>query len=62
MAVAEKLGFRLLRQRGSHRRYGHSDGKRTTIPYHRGRELGKGLLRKILREMGITEEEFNRLR
>ena len=29
-------------------------GKRTyPVPYHRGREVGKGLERKIIKEMGL---------
>ena len=56
------LGYRIVRQRGSHMRLLHpSNGSRKplTIPDHR--ELGKGLLRKLLRDAGITVEEFRRL-
>ncbi|MSQ15336.1 MAG: addiction module toxin, HicA family [Dehalococcoidia bacterium] len=62
MAVAAKLGFKFFHQRGSHRRYRHPDGRSVTIPYHRGRELKKGIFRKLLRDINITEAEFNRLR
>ena len=60
--MAERVGFQFLRQRGAHRRYGHTDGRRTTIPFHQGRDLGVGLFHKILKELAITEEDFNRLR
>jgi predicted RNA binding protein YcfA (HicA-like mRNA interferase family) len=33
-----------------------------TIPLHGGREIGPPLFFKILRQMGITLEEFRRLR
>ena len=60
--MAEQLGFRLLRQRGSHMRYRHADGRVVTVPYHRGRDLRIGVFHQILKALGITEEEFNRLR
>ncbi len=59
--VLEKLGFRLLRQRGSHAVYRHEDGRYTTVPVHRG-DLPLGTLRQILRDVGLTPEEFERLR
>jgi predicted RNA binding protein YcfA (HicA-like mRNA interferase family) len=31
------------------------------IPTHSGRDIGVGLLRQIIREAGITPEEWNRL-
>ncbi|GMV99560.1 MAG: hypothetical protein AMXMBFR84_06990 [Candidatus Hydrogenedentota bacterium] len=35
--------------------------RRTTVPVHQGQDIGRGLLRKILREIEITPEEFARL-
>ena len=33
----ERMGFRLLRKsKGSHRQFEHSDGRRTTVPVHKG--------------------------
>jgi len=52
----EKLGYRLARQRGSHMRLVHPARKPLTVPNHP--EVGKGLLRKILRDAEITVEEF----
>ncbi len=46
----EKLGFHVARQRGSHIRMKHDDGPVTTIPLHSGRDIPKGLLRKIIKE------------
>ena len=56
--VLEHLGFVKARQSGSHAVYRHSDGRWTTVPMHPGRELGMGILRKILRDAGITAETF----
>ena len=56
--VALKLGFKKTRQTGSHERWNHSDGRAVTIPLHGGREIGPPLFFKILRQLGLTVEEF----
>ena len=45
------LGFVFVRQKGSHAYY-------TTPPHHPGRDLGRSLIHKILREVNVTPEEF----
>jgi predicted RNA binding protein YcfA (HicA-like mRNA interferase family) len=60
--VAKKLGFKKTRQKGSHARWQHPDGRATTIPIHGKAEIGGWLFQEILKQMGITEEEFDRLR
>ncbi|CAD5930128.1 YcfA family protein [Planktothrix agardhii] len=60
--VAQKLGFEKVRQKGSHARWQHPDGRATTIPIHGNTEIGGWLLSQILKQMGITEPEFNHLR
>jgi len=62
MRAAEKLGFARTRQKGSHARWQHPDGRATTIPVHPGTEIGGWLYREILKQLGITEEEFRKLR
>lgn len=52
------LGFEIKRQKGSHVFYRNADGRYTTIPHHKGRDLGRSLLRTILRQIEITPEEF----
>ncbi len=55
----QKLGYAPIRQTGSHIRMKHqSDSSKIpiTIPNHK--VLGKGLLRKLLRDADITAEEF----
>jgi len=54
----KKIGFFVVRQRGSHIRFRHEDGRVTSVPYHSGQDIGKGLLRKILRDSELTLEEF----
>jgi predicted RNA binding protein YcfA (HicA-like mRNA interferase family) len=60
--VARKLGFEKVRQKGSHARWQHPDGRATTIPIHGNAEIGSWLFYQILKQLGITEEEFNELR
>ena len=45
----EELGFYRVRQKGSHIRYVHPDGRKTTIPDHGHKDVPKGLLNKIIR-------------
>lgn len=59
--VARKLGFTKDRQKGSHARWRHADGRATTIPVHPSAEVGGWLFHEILSQLGITEEEFRRL-
>jgi predicted RNA binding protein YcfA (HicA-like mRNA interferase family) len=55
----ERMGFRLLRKsKGSHWQFEHSDGRRTTVPVHKGRDVGPGLLRKILRDIEVDWERL----
>lgn len=58
ITALEKIGFHVTRQKGSHVRMQHEDGRVITIPVHSGKNLGKGLLRKILRDAEISREEF----
>jgi predicted RNA binding protein YcfA (HicA-like mRNA interferase family) len=60
--ILESLGFRLKRQKGSHTFWQHADGRTTVIPIHSGEELGRGLIRKILKDIEITIEEYDVLR
>jgi predicted RNA binding protein YcfA (HicA-like mRNA interferase family) len=55
------LGFEAKRQSGSHVFYRHPDGRYTTLPHHGNQDLGRSLIRQILREIEITPEEFIRL-
>ena len=55
----EKIGYCVVRQRGSHVRLHHENRWPITVPNHK--ILGKGLLRKILRDAELTSEEFLKL-
>jgi predicted RNA binding protein YcfA (HicA-like mRNA interferase family) len=56
-----RLGFRPVRQRGSHVFYRHEDGRTTTVPHHSGRDLARPLIREILREIEVSPEDFVKL-
>ena len=60
--VARKLGFTKSRQTGSHERWNHPDGRAVTIPIHGGKEIGPPLFQKILRQLGVSLGEFQKLR
>jgi predicted RNA binding protein YcfA (HicA-like mRNA interferase family) len=53
-----KLGFEKHHQAGSHIQLKHSDGRRTTIPYHPKQEIRKGTLKSIIDDINLTVEEF----
>jgi len=53
-------GFELVRQKGSHQRYKHIDGKAITIPVHGKSSLKRGLLNGILNELSIDVDELNK--
>jgi predicted RNA binding protein YcfA (HicA-like mRNA interferase family) len=53
-----KLGFERVRQKGSHVFYRHPDGRTTSVPHHRGRDLARPLIKEILREIEVSSDEF----
>jgi len=55
-----RLGFQIIRQKGSHVFYRHVDGRTTTVPNHPGRDLARPLIREILREIELTPEQFRK--
>jgi predicted RNA binding protein YcfA (HicA-like mRNA interferase family) len=62
IAMLTNLGFKEVRQRGSHKQFRHQDGRGTTVPAHSGRDVSPILLRQILKDIGITAEDFFRNR
>ena len=56
-----KLGFKIVRQRGSHVFLKHPDGRITVVPVHAREEIGSALLLKIIKDAKISKEEFLRI-
>ena len=54
--LEKEFGFRTVRQKGSHRIYTKGN-KGVTIPYH-NKDLRRGTLRNIIKQSGMTLEEF----
>lgn len=61
-AILRRLGFSLVRQRGSHAFYRHPDGRTTIVPMHSGEDLGKGMIKEILSDIDLSVEEFESVR
>ena len=56
--LLEALGFEEVRQRGSHKQFRHADGRATTVPFHKGRDIAPSLLRKVARDIGLTVDQL----
>jgi len=57
----EQIGFEVVRQKGSHVRLKHEDGRVVTVPVHVGQDISRGLLRKILRDAELTPQKLKDL-
>ena len=57
----ERIGFQQIRQKGSHLFMQHIDGRTTIITVHPGDDIGKGMIRKIIKDAKITREEWLKL-
>ncbi|MCC5842548.1 MAG: type II toxin-antitoxin system HicA family toxin [Opitutales bacterium] len=58
IGILNILGFEEVRQKGSHKQFRHADGRGTTVPVHKGRDLSPSLLRKIASDIDMTVSEF----
>jgi predicted RNA binding protein YcfA (HicA-like mRNA interferase family) len=59
--LLEGIGFKKVRQKGSHLFLKHSDGRTTVIPIHSGEKIGPGLLSKIRKDAKLSKDEFESL-
>lgn len=61
--VFEKIGYKIVRQKGSHIRLrdeiSPSKHPPLTVPNHR--EIKPGLLRRLIKDANLTVEEFNKI-
>ena len=60
--ILRHSGFILIRQKGSHAYFRHSDGRATVVPIHKGEDLGRGLIRTILNDVDMSVAEYEKLR
>ena len=56
--LLERHGFLEIRQRGSHKQFRHPDGRVTTVPFHRGRDVSPLLLRQIARDVALSVDQL----
>ncbi len=57
-----KLGFTQTRITGSHHRFAHPDGRKTSVPIHSNEPIGTGLLLKIIKQdLKMNKEEFYKM-
>jgi predicted RNA binding protein YcfA (HicA-like mRNA interferase family) len=56
--LLEKENFIGVRQKGSHRFYQHNDGRTTVVPRHAA-DLDRTLIRKILRDIDMSIDDYN---
>lgn len=59
VAAVRRIGFSLDRMEGSHMILIGPTGRMLSVPRHR--ELGRGLLRALIRDAGLTRKEFVKL-
>ena len=60
ITILERHGFVQVRQSGSHAIFRNPEGRTTTVPIHGKRDLGRGLLRRILRDANLTVDDLTR--
>jgi predicted RNA binding protein YcfA (HicA-like mRNA interferase family) len=56
-----RLGFEVIRTKGSHHFLRHPDGRSTVIPVHRGETIGRGLLAQILRDCELSRDDLRQI-
>ncbi len=61
VAALEKIGFEVVRVKGSHHLLRHTDGRTTVVPVHFGETIGPGLLAKILRDCDLNHEQLQKI-
>lgn len=54
----ERLGFESIRQRGSHIRLIHPDGRRATVPNHGATEFRREFILDLLKQAQINVSDF----
>ncbi|MFH0774634.1 MAG: type II toxin-antitoxin system HicA family toxin [bacterium] len=59
--VVEKKGFYWVRRVGSHNTFKNKEGQIIVIPDHGKKVIVRPLLRKILRDIGLSIEDYNLL-
>lgn len=57
-----RAGFRFVYAKGSHHFFHNAfTGRTTSVPLHGGKDIGRNLLIKIIKQAGISVEKFLKL-
>ena len=59
--VVEEAGFQWQRCEGSHNTFKNAQGRIIVIPDHGAQVIVRPLLRKLLRDIGLSVEEYHRI-
>jgi predicted RNA binding protein YcfA (HicA-like mRNA interferase family) len=59
--ILQKAGFKIIRQKGSHAIMMNDKSIRIVIPVHPGKDVKPGLIRAIIKEAGLSREDFLKL-
>ncbi len=62
LSILQRNGFEVLRIKGSHHYLKHKDGRATVIPLHSNEDIGIGLFMKILKDLELTKDDFEKLK
>ena len=60
--LLRRLGFESRRAKGSHVVYRHPDGRTATLADHGGREIGAEIVQDILRDIGLSRDDYLAMR
>ncbi|MFH1967321.1 MAG: type II toxin-antitoxin system HicA family toxin [Patescibacteria group bacterium] len=58
--IIKNLGFKEIRQKGSHKFFCNPKTKNTTLVPMHSKDLGRGLTRKIISDTNVSVKEFLR--
>ena len=61
VGILERAGFKITRQKGSHVILINDRKMRIVVPIHPGKDVKPGLTRAIMKEAGLSREEFLKL-
>ena len=56
--ILQLKGYKTIGQNGSHVQFKNEKGTIITVSVHPGRPIGRGLLRKIIRDLEVSRDEF----
>ncbi len=60
LRALQRAGFEEVHRRGSHVVLVNAErSKRISVPFHGGKDIARPLLKKILQEAGLSEEDLN---